>query len=91
MPVVSSCGICKYRFTYVDCPVKCDGCSQFVHGKCSKLSIEEMKCLSSKNRILKFFCILCEPDSSRSVDIGWLNVQRSVNILNVKNYIFRPL
>lgn len=83
MPVVSSCSVCKYRFTYVDCLVKCDGCSKFVHGKCSKLSIEEMKCLSSKNRILKFFCVLCEPDSNRSVEIERFNVQQSVNIINV--------
>lgn len=79
MPVISSCVVCKYRFTYVDCPVKCNGCSLCVHRKCSKLSAEELKCLSSKNAILKFFCVLCEHDSSNQAEIGQNNIQSLVN------------
>lgn len=72
--------ICKYQFTHVDCPVKCDGCSYYVHGKCSKLSLEELKCLKLKNTSLKYFCEWCEHDLSQLVDIGRLSVQQSVNM-----------
>lgn len=81
MPVISSCVVCKYQFTQVNSPVKCDGCSYYVHGKCSKLSLEELKCLRSKSTSLKFFCEWCEHDLNRLVDIGQLSIQSSVNIL----------
>ncbi|XP_025426006.1 uncharacterized protein LOC112694674 isoform X1 [Sipha flava] len=59
MAPTSACAVCKHRFTYVDCPVKCDGCSGRVHRTCSNLSAEELKCLSSKSVALKFFCDPC--------------------------------
>lgn len=88
MPVVSSCVVCKRRFTYADCPVKCDGCSQRVHRKCSKLSAEELKCLSLKNIVLKFFCEPCTNGIIQLAEIRVLDggVKRSVNIFNMNNY-----
>lgn len=82
MPVISFCAVCKYQFTYVDCPVKCDSCSQRVHGKCSNLSAEELKCFNLKNRLLKFFCESCVHGSSRDrAEIGRLHLKQSVNII----------
>lgn len=89
MPAIYSCLVCGYRFTNKDCLVKCDGCSQRVHDKCSKLSMEELKYLSSRNRILKFFCESCELDSSSIIELGQLNLQQSVNGFNKKNVITR--
>lgn len=83
MPPISTCVVCKHRFTYVDCPVKCDGCSQRVHRKCSKLSADELKCLGLKNVALKFFCDPCTHGTIQMADIRRLDgVQRSVNISN---------
>lgn len=86
MPVISSCVVCKYRFTYVDCPVKCDGCSQLVHRKCSNLSAEELKCFNLKNRLLKFFCESCVHGSSQDrAETGRLNSEKSVNNIGIGN------
>lgn len=40
MPVISTYVVCKYRFTYVDCLVKCDGCSV---PSCQMKNIEVLK------------------------------------------------
>lgn len=87
MPVVSSCVICKYGFTYTDCPVKCDGCLQYVHDKCSKLSTDELKCLKSTKRVLKFFCKSCENDSSLLIELRRFDEQSAINVSNKKNDI----
>lgn len=88
MPVISTCAVCKQRFTYVDRPVKCDGCSLRVHRKCSKLSAEELKCLSLKNIVLKFFCEPCTHGTIQLAEIGRLDdVHRSVNISIANNMI----
>lgn len=46
-------------FADLDLPINCDGCSLIFHAKCSGLSASEIKCLSLKNRNLKFFCESC--------------------------------
>jgi hypothetical protein len=54
------CYVCNSKFADLDIPVKCDGCSLSSHAKCSKLSATELKCISLKNRCLKFFCDACD-------------------------------
>lgn len=56
----NNCYKCELFFADFDIPVKCDGCYALVHNKCSGLKATELKCLSLKNRNLKFFCDLCK-------------------------------
>lgn len=56
---VQNCHICTQAFADLDIPINCDGCSLIFHAKCSGLSASEIKCLSLKNRNLKFFCESC--------------------------------
>jgi hypothetical protein len=56
---VQNCHICTHAFADLDLPINCDGCSLIFHAKCSGLSASEIKCLSLKNRNLKFFCESC--------------------------------
>ncbi|KAL4104572.1 hypothetical protein QTP88_019867 [Uroleucon formosanum] len=44
----------------IDVPMKCNGCASLVHKKCSGLTTSEIKCVSLKKRILKYFCAGCE-------------------------------
>lgn len=48
--------VCDTRFAKLDVPIKCSTCSLRVHGKCSKLSALEIKCLGLKNGNFKYFC-----------------------------------
>lgn len=41
---------CNQVFIQLDSPTKCDGCNLFNHNKCFSLTVNEMKCLSLKNR-----------------------------------------
>jgi len=55
-----SCFVCNQNFADLDVPVKCDSCNYQAHSKCSGLTAGEQKCLSLKNRSLKYFCPSCE-------------------------------
>lgn len=57
---MSKCSICDLGFGEFDDPIRCDGCQLPVHNKCSNLSAVELKCLSAKNRNLKYFCEACK-------------------------------
>lgn len=50
---------CDILFTELDTPVKCDSCNVLVYNKCSGLSASELKCLTLKNRTLKYFYDPC--------------------------------
>lgn len=56
---VQNCHICTQAFADLDSPINCDGCSLIFHTKCAGLLASEIKCLSLKNRYLKFFCESC--------------------------------
>ncbi|KAL4118938.1 hypothetical protein QTP88_011816 [Uroleucon formosanum] len=60
MSADTKCIVCDYRFAKLDVPIKCDGCASLVHEKCSGLTTSEIKCVSLKKRILKYFCAGCE-------------------------------
>jgi hypothetical protein len=53
------CYKCDLGFADLDCPIKCDGCKLSTHNKSSGLTVSEIKCLTLKNRSLKFFCEAC--------------------------------
>lgn len=53
------CYKCDLGFADLDYPIKCDGCKLPTHNKCSGLTASEIKCLTLKNRSLKFFCEAC--------------------------------
>lgn len=55
----SNCYKCNKSFAELDSPIKCDGCKFPIYNKCSGLSVNEIKCLSLKNRGLKYFCEPC--------------------------------
>jgi hypothetical protein len=56
---VQNCHICTQAFADLDSLINCDGCSLIFRNKCAGLSASEIKCLSLKNRNLKFFCESC--------------------------------
>ncbi|CAI6353570.1 unnamed protein product [Macrosiphum euphorbiae] len=60
MSADTKCIVCDTRFAELDLPIKCDGCATLVHNKCSGLTTSEIKCVSLKNRTLKYFCTGCE-------------------------------
>lgn len=55
----NNCYKCDSMFAELDTPIKCDGCITLVHNKCSGLTASELKCLTLKNRNLKYFCDSC--------------------------------
>jgi len=57
--ISNDCSKCDTMFAELDPQVKCDGCNVVVHNKCSGLTASELKCLSLKNRNLKYFCDAC--------------------------------
>lgn len=39
---------------------ECDGCKQKIHHACSDLSTTELRCMTLKNRTLKYLCQVCQ-------------------------------
>ncbi|KAF0769878.1 Uncharacterized protein FWK35_00004186 [Aphis craccivora] len=58
--MVENANLNNCQFAELDTPVKCDSCALSVHSKCTGLSATKVKCLSLKNRSLKFFCDGCD-------------------------------
>jgi hypothetical protein len=54
------CNICYIQFAELDIPVKFDSCTLSAHSKYTGLSTTEVKCLSLKNKSLKYFCDSCD-------------------------------
>lgn len=57
--ISNNCSKCDTMFAELDPQVKFDGCNAVVHNKCSGLTASELKCLTLKNRNLKYFCDAC--------------------------------
>uniref|UniRef100_A0A2S2NXZ2 Zinc finger PHD-type domain-containing protein n=1 Tax=Schizaphis graminum TaxID=13262 RepID=A0A2S2NXZ2_SCHGA len=81
-----NCVVCSSHFAELDVPIKCDSCSGTFHTKCAGLSITEIKCLSLKNRLLKFFCSTCEQGLKELPELKLLIKKLLVEVEGFKNY-----
>lgn len=82
------CNICNIQFSELDIPVKCDSCSLSAHSKCAGLSATEVKCLSLKNRSLKYFCDNCDQGLKELPELKLLIKKLLVEVENLKNRNF---
>jgi len=67
------------------CSVKCDSYALSAHSKCTGLSSTEVKCLSLKNRSLKYFCNGCDLGLKELPDLKLLIKKLLVEVENLKN------
>jgi hypothetical protein len=81
----NSCCVCELQFTNLEVQLKCDSCPRLVHHKCTGLSASEIKCLSLKNRKLKYFCDSCEKGLSELPDLKKLISALLVEVESLKN------
>lgn len=76
------------QFSELDIPVKCDSCSLSAHSKCAGLSATEVKCISLKNRSLKYFCGNCDQGLKELPELKLLIKKLLVEVENLKNRNF---
>ncbi|CAI6350731.1 unnamed protein product [Macrosiphum euphorbiae] len=82
---LSNCVVCSNPFAELDTPIKCDSCSGAFHTKCTGLSSTEIKCLSLKNRSLKYFCSTCEQGLKELPELKLLIKKLLVEVEGLKN------
>jgi len=82
---LSNCVVCSNRFAELDIPIKCDSCLEAVHSKCTGLTAMEVKCLSMKNRSLKYFGSACEKGLKELPELKLLIKKLLVEVEELKN------
>lgn len=82
------CNICNIQFAELDIPVKCDNCTLSAHSKCTGLSVTEVKCLSLKNRSLKYVCDSCDQGLKELPELKILIKKLLVEVEKLKNMNF---
>jgi len=80
-----NCVVCSSHFAELDSPINCDSCSGAFHTKCTGLSNTEIKCLSLKNRSLKYFCSTCEQGLKELPELKLLIKKLLVEVEGLKN------
>jgi hypothetical protein len=78
------CNICNIQFTEINILVKCDNCVLSAHSKYTGLSATEVKCLSSKNRSLKYFCDGCDQGLKELPELKLLIKKLLVDVESIK-------
>ncbi|KAL4107337.1 hypothetical protein QTP88_017699 [Uroleucon formosanum] len=80
-----NCVVCSSHLAKLDVPIKCNSCSGAFHTKCTGLSNTEIKCLSLKNRSLKYFCSTCEQGLKELPELKLLIKKLLVEVEGLKN------
>jgi len=80
-----NCVVCSNHFAELDVPIKCDSCSDAFHTKCTGLTNTEVKCVSLKNRSLKYFCSTCEQGLKELPELKLLIKHLLVVVEGLKN------
>lgn len=85
-----NCYVCKTKFADLDISIKCDGCFFSTHANCSGLSATELKCISLKNRYLKFFCDGCDQGLKKIPELKTLIKKLLIEVENLNNFPYKP-